>query len=138
PVTADIPCLPASLRKKASWEGASFVELGTGLGLCPPATADIPCLPASLRKKASWEGASFVELGAGLGLCSIVAQRMGMAVVATDGDASVLEQLVANARRNPCAGKGTKLRTKLLKWGVSKPMQVCGLDAPADVIVATG
>ena len=42
------------------------------------------------------------------------------------------------ATPNDSAGRGTKLRTKLLKWGVATPLEVCGLDAPADVIVATG
>jgi hypothetical protein len=51
----------------------------------------------------------------------------------------VLEQLVANAGRNTQgAGAAPSLRAELLKWGAPDPLGMCGLDAPADVIVATG
>ena len=70
-----------------------------------------------------------MELGAGLGLCSIVAHRMGLRVVATDGDESVLSSLRRNACRNGVLsednGDGEEdqgqaqatLRTRLLQWG---------------------
>lgn len=51
----------------------------------------------------------------------------------------MLEQLVANAGRNTQgAGAAPALRAELLKWGAPDPLGVCGLDAPADVILATG
>lgn len=63
----------------------------------------------------SWNDVVAVELGAGIGLCSVVSSRLGMKVIATDGDESVLDQLAANAARNS-SGAG-KLQPALLKWG---------------------
>ena len=63
----------------------------------------------------SWSDVVAVELGAGIGLCSVVSSRLGMKVIATDGDESVLNQLAANAARNS-SGAGT-LQPALLKWG---------------------
>jgi hypothetical protein len=103
-------------------------------------------LTQKIQSRHGWSDLIFVELGAGLGLCSIVAQKMGMRVMATDGDESVLEALRENSERNGSSTATTSTKTtnstllqaKLLKWGASTPRTILGLDAPADVIVATG
>jgi hypothetical protein len=104
------------------------------------AAAEVACMPSALRSRDSWAGLTLVELGAGAGLCSIVAQKMGMRVVATDGDESVLDQLVRNAARNPCAeeGGGSQVCARLLKWGTDSPLELLGLTNPPHVVVCNG
>ena len=48
----------------------------------------------------SWKGKSGVELGAGLGLPSVVASNLGAKMIATDGDAEVLQLLRMNTENN--------------------------------------
>jgi hypothetical protein len=99
-------------------------------------------VPLALVARAEWSGARCVELGAGVGLCALVCARLGMRVAATDGDASVLAALKANAARDEVAQRlevaaalpaaagaaafrgrrreGGALRARLLRWGDAK------------------
>jgi len=99
-----------------------------------------------------WSGCTAVELGAGLGLVAVVLHRLGCSkVVATDGDASVLEQLQCNADRNHgdsggAAGSGAwavgigggargaaALEARLLVWGAgTDPLSSLGLRPRGD------
>eukprot|EP00937_MAST-01D_sp_MAST-1D-sp2_P004777 g4777.t1 len=56
-----------------------------------------------LSAPAAWRGLFAVELGAGLGLVSIVAARLGMGVLATDGDEATLPLLRVNLELNGVA-----------------------------------
>eukprot|EP00614_Pseudopedinella_elastica_P012088 CAMPEP_0172610006 /NCGR_PEP_ID=MMETSP1068-20121228/29885_1 /TAXON_ID=35684 /ORGANISM="Pseudopedinella elastica, Strain CCMP716" /LENGTH=448 /DNA_ID=CAMNT_0013413631 /DNA_START=1 /DNA_END=1347 /DNA_ORIENTATION=- len=96
-----------------------------------------PTSAAAAPRKCTWDGASAVELGAGIGLCSIVAARLGMRVVASDGDQSVLEQLAANVARNPPTS-GDELRSALLRWGDPSPLEALGIEGAPDLVMATG
>ena len=98
-----------------------------------PASCTASLVPTALSGQRSWEGLQAVELGAGLGLCSIVAQQLGMRVTATDGYDDVLALLAANA-----ASAGGAVRVQPLKWGTPAPQQQLQLDAPPDLLMATG
>ena len=85
----------------------------------------------------AWSNMRCLELGAGLGLCSMVCTKLGMRVVATDGDASVLEALKANAQRDIDAEASAastttaglsklergELRPHLLQWGNAESIE---------------
>jgi len=107
-----------------------------------PASCNVSCLPQMLREQGSWRGLSLVELGAGLGLCSIVGQRLGMRVIATDGDETVLDQLHVTADLNDArlegGAGGHQLKTAVLKWGAESPLKMLNLQRPPDLVVATG
>ena len=107
-----------------------------------PARSGVSCLPATLCELESWKDLCLVELGAGLGLCSLVGQRLGMRVTATDGDETVLQQLrvsaALNHARDEPGARGRVLQTALLKWGADSPIDILDLDRPPDVVVATG
>ena len=79
-----------------------------------------------------WAGVDAVELGAGLGLPSIVGARLGMRVVATDGDAHVLQLLEQNAARN--AKEGGAVRVATLEWGTPARPQIG--PHPGDLVLA--
>ena len=96
----------------------------------------------------SWQGAVAVEVGAGLGLTAIVATRLGMRVVATDGDEPTLPLLRANLAANDAAAVGgsenegqergwasgaSGASAELLKWGSAD----CAAGrAPPDLVFA--
>ena len=85
----------------------------------------------------TWHGARAIELGAGLGLTAIVAARLGMRVVATDGDEPTLPLLRANLATNGVvtallgedsesegkkggwASSSSNASVELLKWGAN-------------------
>jgi hypothetical protein len=82
-----------------------------------------------------WGNLTAVELGAGLGLPSLVANRLGCASTATDGDPKVLELLEVNAEENRAPGGG-RARVESLLWGTAGALKTCGLSAPPDVLLA--
>ena len=90
--------------------------------------------PAAEKWK-SWNGKVVVELGAGIGLCSVVAAKMGMEVVSTDGDSHVLSMLAENVREN---GVAQTVGVKQLEWGQKKVLKTLGLDQAPDVVLASG
>eukprot|EP00927_Polykrikos_kofoidii_P055132 TRINITY_DN49431_c0_g1_i1.p1 TRINITY_DN49431_c0_g1~~TRINITY_DN49431_c0_g1_i1.p1 ORF type:complete len:988 (+),score=167.95 TRINITY_DN49431_c0_g1_i1:50-3013(+) len=127
----------------ALWEG-SFVlaewlsRLGPQLHLAAQAPGGVGDLvphkwqleQKTLRKRATNTKSNLtgVELGAGLGLPSIVAARLGLRMVATDGDDAVLELLHGNAERSgppPCC-EGS-LAVKKLLWGPEASTAALGL-----------
>ena len=88
-----------------------------------------------------WGDRNGVELGAGVGLLSIVAARLGVSMVATDGDDAVLDLLRANVNRQhwPETQTGEEhVRVRQLKWGTPDVLDTVGLTAPAGLILATG
>ena len=107
-----------------------------------PAVAEVMGAKMAGRWDAAggWRGKVAVELGAGLGLCSIAAGLLGMTVVATDGDDSVLELMKANVdlNRERLAARGGKVSVRKLAWGTPRPLEALGLASKPDVILATG
>lgn len=104
-----------------------------------PAVASATLLPTVLRERTTWHGLQAVELGAGLGLCSIVAQQLGMHVIATDGYDDVLALLSANAASAAnTTSAGDAVRVAPLMWGTPSPIRQLNLHAPPDVLMATG
>ena len=108
----------------------------------------------TLRIMVGWTG---VELGAGLGLPSIVSSLLGVNLLATDGDASVLSLLQSNIHRNtlkPAVNreglenkKGMKNKRKRrgnitvheLKWGESaNALQSLGLTDYPNLVLGSG
>ena len=88
-----------------------------------------------------WGGRHGVELGAGVGLLSIVAARLGVSMVATDGDDAVLDLLRENVNRQQWSETQTgeeHVRVRQLKWGAPDVLDMLGLTAPAGLILATG
>jgi len=90
-------------------------------------------VPPSLAARASWRGVCAVELGAGIGLCAVTAARLGMRVVATDGDARTVELIASNLERNQAEGRAVGLR-----WGAADVLGVLGLGAKPELVLATG
>jgi len=122
----------------ALWE-ASFV-LADWLSRPAYAVASLPAAARALLLHTAgasvgagrWAGVDAVELGAGLGLPSIVGARLGMRVVATDGDAHVLQLLEQNAARN--AKEGGAVRVATLEWGTPARPQIG--PHPGDLVLA--
>ena len=86
---------------------------------------------------ATWEGRVGVEIGAGLGLPSIVAaRRLGLKMVATDGDSATLDFLRRNAEANATADAAL-LDVAELRWGAKKPLNAIGLGDKPDVLLAS-
>ena len=87
-----------------------------------------------------WRGRSGVELGAGVGLLSIVAARLGVSMVATDGDDAVLELLAENVASQPWEdGEAVpRVRVRPLRWGAPAVLGALGLTRPAGLVLATG
>ena len=84
-------------------------------------------------------GRGGVELGAGVGLLSIVAARLGVSMVATDGDEAVLGLLQENVSRQAWAsGKEEPVRVSQLKWGAPAVLESLGLHAAVGLVLATG
>lgn len=88
-----------------------------------------------------WGNKHGVELGAGVGLLSIVAARLGVSMVATDGDDAVLNLLRENVERQQWSETQTgkeHIRVSQLKWGAPDVLDSLRLAAPAGLILATG
>ena len=83
----------------------------------------------------NWRGKVLVELGAGIGLCSIVAAKMGMKVVTTDGDIHVLDMLAQNVAANMVSDS---VAVKKLSWGGKKLLKTIGMETRPDVVLASG
>jgi len=101
----------------------------------------------SIEHRKQWRGVTAVELGSGLGLVSITAARLGMSVLATDGDPPTLplleENLIFNRVQDvkpsgltdECA-EGS-VRARLLQWGKgSQQTGLCG-GAKPELVVAS-
>jgi len=73
------------------------------------------------------------ELGAGLGLPSIVAARLGVQMVATDGDEEVMRLLRQNVALN-C--RDASLVAEKLLWGTSGVLDALKLQRPPDLLLA--
>ena len=89
----------------------------------------------------NWGSRNGVELGAGVGLLSIVAARLGVSMIATDGDDAVLDLLRENVSRQPWTkdpAKEEHVRVRQLKWGAPDVLESLGLQAPAGLVLATG
>jgi hypothetical protein len=114
-----------------------------------PCPSSVPALQQILgvddendaRKWQQWGNKHGVELGAGVGLLSIVAARLGVSMVATDGDDAVLDLLRENVERQQWSETQTgkeHVRVSQLKWGAPDVLDSLGLAAPAGLILATG
>jgi predicted nicotinamide N-methyase len=73
-------------------------------------------------------GSRVVELGCGLGVPSLVAARVGAAVLATDGCAEALDLVRRNAREN-----GVSVATARVDWRAADELVVRG---PFDLVLA--
>ena len=87
----------------------------------------------------SWADRIGVELGAGLGLPSIVAaRRLGVRMVATDGDADTLSFLRRNARANSRADDDIEaVSVRELRWGDARPLAAIELERKPDLLLAS-
>ena len=91
-----------------------------------------------------WGNRHGVELGAGVGLLSIVAARLGVSMVATDGDDAVLKLLQENVKSqrwpetHHTQNDTEHVRVRQLKWGDHDVLDSLGLAAPVGLILATG
>lgn len=121
----------------ALWE-ASFVlaEWLSRQAKGPRASRELDSVLPKKKIWRRWLGKKGVELGAGLGLPSIIAAQLGVEMIATDGDASVLRLLRGNCERNAPSGCGS-LRAECLLWGADDPLQILGLKRPPDLLLAS-
>jgi predicted nicotinamide N-methyase len=113
-------------------DGRGGTELGFGASVYGGSIVLAHYLHTHAR---DFEGARVVELGAGLGLAAMVAAHAGARVVATDGDAGVVEYARENLAANGVAG----VRVELLLWGdAAAAARVGGADVvvAADVVAA--
>ncbi len=94
-----------------------------------------------------------VELGAGLGLPSLCGAHLGLHMLATDGDADVLDLLAQNVARNLSSARRVEavddkqslscvkgsVRVVPLRWGeTSDPLRELGLVRAPDLIMGSG
>ncbi|GAX84933.1 hypothetical protein CEUSTIGMA_g12354.t1 [Chlamydomonas eustigma] len=70
----------------------------------------------------TWQGKVVVELGCGLALCSIVAAQQGAQVIATDGDADLIQVARRNIVSNT-SGAHFKPLTAVLPWGDDQALE---------------
>jgi hypothetical protein len=94
-------------------------------------------LAPSLLALRSWHRVLAVELGAGIGLCAAVATRMGMQVVATDGDQPTVRLIASNLGRNGPEGP-RRARAAELRWGDGADARALGLSRSPELLIATG
>jgi hypothetical protein len=94
-------------------------------------------LAQSLSQLRSWDRVLAVELGAGIGLCAAAAARLGMEVVATDGDERTVRLIASNLERNAPAGRG-RARAAGLRWGDTEAARALGLARRPELLIATG
>lgn len=94
-------------------------------------------LAASLLELRSWDRVLAVELGAGIGLCAAAAARLGMEVVATDGDDRTVRLIASNLCRNVTDGPG-RARAAELRWGDGAAARALGLARSPELLLATG
>jgi len=95
----------------------------------------VPATVGQAKKWDKWRGKCGVELGAGLGLPSIVAARLGVKMVATDGDAAALRLLQRNAASN--GPRASPIQVERLLWGVENPVSLLRLEHPPDLLLAS-
>jgi len=134
----DAPVLAHFLAKHPSPALMSKALLGDSNGVQDANKSALIKVFRALKKTAAisdsndWSNVRCLELGAGLGLCSMVCTRLGMRVVATDGDASVLEAMKANTQRDSDAAATAtttsklaqgKLLAHLLQWGDAESIE---------------
>lgn len=93
-------------------------------------------IPSSLLQRSSWQDVHAVEVGAGIGLCAVVAARLGMQVVATDGDERIVGLIESNLGRNQVAS--SLARATRLRWGEADAMALLGLNHAPEILIATG
>jgi len=85
-----------------------------------------------------WSDKKVIELGCGTGFGSLVAHSLGAAeVLATDGNADVLNLAEENIKSNRChdGNKPAAIRTMNLKWGGSLPLEL--LQKEWDIVIGS-
>ena len=83
------------------WEGSFVLAEWLSRRGEPGASEDVVDATDGAWAGATWKGKVGVELGAGLGLPSIVAAKLGVEMVATDGAAKRDAKRPANPRKSP-------------------------------------
>ena len=106
----------------ALWEGSFVLAEWLSRQKTPLSTEGIEkALAGAWGARASWDGKVGVELGAGLGLPSIIASKLGVTMIATDGAYVLLRDVVSFLLRsaivNPFTGLSVSLEFQ--KWRTS-------------------